>query len=277
MIHVHHYTLGDREGALLEVDGGYCDVHPWPELGDLPLFKQLNLLKEGTLTPLTKQSLEFARLDAAARKKGRGLLEGVTVPQSHFLIKKLDQDTINLVHQAFDEGFRTFKVKLGKDLPKEITLIKPLLELPQTRWRLDFNGSLCQEFLNADLNFDAIEFCEDPGLDEFPLPVAWDREEVSHYQYRIVKPAVDDWRSMRTNKPLIFTTYLGHPLGQVADAYVAGVFQCKEVCGLLSHRVYAPNAFSECLSWSGPEWRSPEGTGFGFDHLLEGLSWQSLT
>jgi len=287
MICMHHYQLGKRNGALLrfrsDQGDGYCDVHPWPELGDDPLEKQLDLLKMGVLTPLTKNALHFAKLDAEGRHRGIHLLEGLTVPKSHLLIQELTVDSPQVVEQAREEGFHTFKVKLGQDLFEELKILQPLLTFKETKWRLDFNGSLSQgkmnEFLEQDLNFEAIEFCEDPFSTtsmSFPLPIARDWEKPEVYAYRIVKPAVDEWEQIQESKPMIFTSYLGHPFGQVTDAFAAATCQCQEVCGLLSHRVYPKNPFSELLSWSGPEWKSPEGTGFGFDPLLRNLEWESL-
>ena len=61
---------GPRRGALLRVDGGFADVHPWPELGDANLDDQLALLARGETTPLTRASLQFASIDAAARDRG---------------------------------------------------------------------------------------------------------------------------------------------------------------------------------------------------------------
>ena len=62
--------MGARRGALIRVDGGFADVHPWPELGDAPLDEQLALLARGETTPLTRASLHWARVDADARARG---------------------------------------------------------------------------------------------------------------------------------------------------------------------------------------------------------------
>src|SRR5687768_6861088 len=88
-MYVHRYTLhlrrgGIREGALLRVDDGFADVHPWPELGDLPLDSQLALLVRGEITPLTAASVRLARLDGDARRRGISLFEGLTIPLSHW-------------------------------------------------------------------------------------------------------------------------------------------------------------------------------------------------
>ena len=46
------------------------------------------------------------------------------------------------------------------------------------------------------------------------------------------------------------------------------------VCGLLSHTAYETNAFSERFQNNGPNFVVPKGSkGFGFDDLLQGLTW----
>ena len=61
-----------RSGALLKISWpsgktGYADLHPWPELGDEKLDDQLAMLEKLRLTPLTEQSINFAKRDAEAR------------------------------------------------------------------------------------------------------------------------------------------------------------------------------------------------------------------
>ncbi len=289
-IFFHNYRLSRRSGALLKVifrDGltGYGDCHPWPELGDLPLKEQLNCLVDNRTTKLTKQSLKFARIDAEGRGEKKNLLRSLNVPKSHYLLMSLGKNSQKELEQALSEGFEHFKVKLGANLVKELKILSPMLETPRTRWRLDFNNQLKQLTLLKSLENDTIEFVEDPfpydkRWYEFPFAIAFDRQEnppENAYQYKIVKPAIE--AMMESCKPLIVTSYLGHPLGQAADAYAAANLakQCDvRVCGLLSHRVYPRNLFSERLSWQGPDWKHPEGTGFGFDDLLEGIKWHKL-
>ena len=132
---------GVRRGALIRVNGGVADVHPWPELGDLPLDEQLALLARGETTPLTQSSLEFASIDAAARRDGRSLFDGLTIPPSHW--PGPDPPA------AFDT------VKL-----KRIDVIPDCVRL-----RIDFNATLtAAEFVRiaATLPRDRIDFIEDP-------------------------------------------------------------------------------------------------------------------
>src|SRR5687767_10845778 len=83
-IFVHRYTLGPRRGALIRVNGGFPDVHPWPELGDAPPDDQLALLEREETTPLTRASLHCARVDGEARTRGVSLFDGLTIPLSHW-------------------------------------------------------------------------------------------------------------------------------------------------------------------------------------------------
>ncbi len=289
-IFFHIYQLSTRKGALLKVIfkgglTGYADCHPWPELGDLPLKEQLNCLVDSKTTKLTEQSLKFARIDAEGRCEKKNLLRPLKIPKSHYLLMKLGKNSQKEIEQAFSEGFEHFKVKLGADLEEELTILKPMLKIPRTRWRLDFNNQLKQPALLKTLESDVIEFVEDPfpcdkRWYDFPFAIASDRQEnppENSYKYKIVKPAIE--KMIESSKPLIVTSYLGHPIGQAADAFTAASLakQCDvRVCGLLSHRVYTRNLFSERLSWRGAEWKHPEGTGFGFDDLLEGINWVKL-
>src|SRR3954454_23782425 len=130
---------GPRRGALICVDGGFADVHPWPELGDLPLDEQLALLARGETTPLTHASIDFAGIDASARRDGRSLFDGLTIPPSHW--PGPDPPA------AFD----TVKLKRIDLIPDRVRL------------RIDFNATLtAPEFVRmaTTLPRDRIDFIE---------------------------------------------------------------------------------------------------------------------
>ena len=298
VIDVHEYALvprrrlnaraieGARRGALIRVDGGFADIHPWPELGDAKLEEQLALLARGETTALTRRSLAFARMDAEARREGRSLFEGLQIPESHWLLFGDD------VPPAFD----TVKVKMPCALDRS---------LARYRLRLDFNAALTAEefgrFLDAldpDLN---IEFVEDPCPYD---PRTWrelrkrvrlaaDRERGEEADVLVIKPAVDD--VPHDPREIVVTSYMDHPVGQLFAAYVAAE-ECGRLvrtsdptsgrdvrsprlsdrCGLLTHLVYEPNAFSERLRIDGTRLVPPGGTGIGFDDLLGNLPWRTL-
>ncbi len=273
----------NREGALLEFTFeddtvGYADCHPWEELGDLSLEQQLSFLREGQLTPMTTRSLDFALIDSQARSKKINLFENLELPESHCLIGS----------DIFPEEFQIYKCKDPR------LCLELLPKLPEDKKiRMDFNFKLTKgqfiEFLGrARPYFKSFDFIEDPfAFDpqtwkefetEYGIPFALDRaKEGEEHTLRVIKPAVDAPRQDETSSRCLFTSYLDHPLGQAAAAYTAAVSGCRNVCGLASHLVYQPNAFSQRFQMNKARLVIPPlGYGFGFDDCLEELHWRHL-
>jgi o-succinylbenzoate synthase len=255
---------GPRRGALLRVGDGFADVHPWPELGDAPLDAQLAMLARGETTSLTRASLEFAAIDAAARRGGRSLFEGLTIPRSHW--PGADPP----------DGFDTVKLKSIDRIPDHVRL------------RLDFNATLIpDEFVRiaATLPRERIDFIEDPC----PYDAATWRELRARTGLRlaldrgtgtedvdviVVKPAVQTIPD--TGAEIVVTSYMDHPLGQLCAAYTAAKAGITSTCGLVTHVLYEPDAFIERMHIDGARLVPPGGNGFGFDDLLEKLPWRNL-
>jgi o-succinylbenzoate synthase len=255
---------GSRHGALLRVGDGFADVHPWPELGDAPLDAQLAMLARGETTSLTRASLEFAAIDAAARRGGRSLFEGLTIPRSHW--PGADPP----------DGFDTVKLKSIDRIPDYVRL------------RIDFNGTLTpEEFVRiaATLPRERIDFIEDPC----PYDAATWRELRARTGLRlaldrgtgtedvdviVVKPAVQTIPD--TGAEIVVTSYMDHPLGQLCAAYTAAKAGITSTCGLVTHVLYEPEAFIERMHIDGARLVPPGGNGFGFDDLLEKLPWRNL-
>lgn len=267
---------------------GYADCHPWPELGDLPLDRQL---KEWT--PLTSQSLRFARIDAEARATGTNLLEGLPIPPSHYLVISLQNLEGGLLEILMSQGFTHLKIKVGQQVPEEILQLKTLMGShvgQRFRWRLDFNGRLSvdqfAEFLDAMKDFlHLIDFIEDPCpyqtdtwasiQSHYGISLACDRWALEALgspaaaSVIILKPAIHHEDLFQNHKQrLVVTSYLDHPLGQACAAYIAGKLALTEVCGLLSHTAYEATPFSSRLSTGTPHFHPIPGTGFGFDEIL---------
>lgn len=286
-------ALRSRQGALLRTETeygfGYADCHPWEEFGDTSLDNQLELLKNGFVTALTGRSLEFARADAHARAQRKSLFEGLEIPESHALVTDLmDLDA--------KEGFRSIKVKMGRDPAAEAKRLRALVAESDSLLRLDFNATLSRETLDRFLEnlgegIKRIEFLEDPMpwnekdwatiRERWGVALAADREtEAAEWvDFRVIKPAVQE--RIPASGRIVFTSYLDHPLGQVSAAWVAASFSKTSgdrlaCCGLLSQVAYQPNAFSERLKTKGARLSAPEGTGFGFDDLLLNLEWREL-
>jgi O-succinylbenzoate synthase len=260
-------NAGPRRGALIRVDGGVADVHPWPELGDLPLDEQLALLARGETTPLAKASLAFASIDAAARRDGRNLLEGLTIPPSHW--PGPDPPA------AFD----TVKLKGIDVIPDNVRL------------RIDFNATLtAEEFVQiaATLPRERIDFIEDPCPYDpdvwrelratTGLRLALDRAPgscfVNSYDVLILKPAIEEL--VCSDAEIVVTSYMDHPIGQLCAAYAAATANITSTCGLITHVLFENDPFIERMRIDGTRLVPPEGTGWGFDDLLEKLPWHAL-
>lgn len=262
---------GARQGALVRIGSGFGDIHPWPELGDQPLDRQLELLARGELTPLTRRTLELARVDADAREGAHSAFEGMDIPDSHW------------PGPHAPAGFDTVKIKCGPDLD-------PATLPDGVRLRLDFNNTLDAatfERLADRLPADRIDFVEDP----FPYDEAGWRQMASRTGLRmaldrgsgiaadvvVVKPAVQDFPDQAEGE-VVVTSYMDHPLGQLGAAWVAAL-HCQSVsprCGLMTHVLYEKDPFIEQMSARGASLIPPGGTGFGFDDLLGRAPWKKL-
>lgn len=300
-----------RHGALLRfefVEGaGYADCHPWPEFGDATLEQQLKTLQVGSqLSELTLRSLSFAQIDRDARLARKNLLTELKIPRSHFLVTDLSSLSESRLNDLWSEGFRELKLKLGRNLESEIEIVNGLFKNSKSfQLRFDFNALPSIEQMRGfisqlDLNiFSQIEYMEDPIngsadewfelQDELGVTFARDLTDVknseAHYFVRVVKPAVQDVIKILSQEPesveMVVTSYMDHPFGQACAAYVASLLHHRipDRCllpGLLHHHVYEKNAFSELLTNKGPIFSPVEGTGFGFDQLLESLPWKNL-
>ncbi len=294
-----------REGMLLRLtfdDGlvGYCDCHPWVELGDWPLSKQLSALRTHQKTPLLECSFRFARLDAEARHEQRSLFIGLEIPPSHRLVSLSD----NLAALTI-EGFTRFKLKIGKDPEREISTMNVWVKSnPGVKLRLDFNERLTRDdFLGYWTKIpltlrECIDYLEDPYFyepeiwqkdqQELGVSFAADHSAVKALQFpksaRVIvhKPAVEVLsQKLDETTQLVITTYLDHPFGQMCAAYTAALLKVQYprqvgYCGLLSHECYQSDPFIDSVHAVGVHLSPPGGTGFGFNNLLEGLQWQSL-
>jgi len=255
---------GPRRGALIRIDNGFADVHPWTELGDVPLDEQIARLSRGDTTPLTAASLRFAAIDATARREGRSVFEGLTIPRSHW------------PGAEPPASFDTVKLKSIDRIPDHVRL------------RIDFNATLTpDEFVRiaATLPRERIDFVEDPCpydaatwrdlRDRTGLRLALDRgngdEDVD---ILVVKPALQEIPSSRAE--IVVTSYMDHPVGQFCAAYAASSAGITTTCGLVTHVLYEPDPFIERMGIDGARLVPPEGTGFGFDDLLEGLPWRRI-
>jgi O-succinylbenzoate synthase len=120
------------------------------------------------------------------------------------------------------------------------------------------------------------------------VEIAADREkpEADCWNVAVIKPAAesdeDIARVLSLGKPLLFTSAMDHPVGQLWAAWTAAATNRDHPgrvlpCGLLSHHAYEANEFSERLVTRDAVLAAPGGTGLGFDDLLERVDWKRLT
>ena len=301
-----HKSRGARQGALIKIVFadelvGYADCHPWPELGDTPLSEQLHLLSQGSFTtPHLKKSLFFARWDAEARSANRNLFEALSIPTNHCSL--LDLSLFNR-GKIVKEGYKRVKFKITMPEIPSIKQVFSQLRGTDCKARLDFNSKLTyqefEKFLSQMEKFlELIDFCEDPFpfnveqwtsiRQKFGVSLACDRQSEQAVNFPeaadvlVFKPAIQE-EHLFLHHPLrqkiVITSYLDHPLGQLSAAWSAArlfqrIPQAIDICGLLTHPVYEPNAFSHVLTGDSPILHSPTGKGLGFDDLLENLPWK---
>lgn len=123
----------------------------------------------------------------------------------------------------------------------------------------------------------AIKYLEDPVLEEnfiSSLPVASDFISYNKYDYKVIKPTGFNHKIENPlNKPLVVTSYLDHPLGQIISAIYAHKNNVTEACGLMTHTIFEKNKYSELFSNSG---NFKFGAYDELVRLLEKEEWKSL-
>lgn len=268
-------------GALIRKGSGFGCLHPWPELGD-PTLEEC--LADWSL-PLSRRTLACVTADGVAREKGVSLFKGRSVPKSHATLPMANHQT---VEHAIRNGFSTVKIKAKGELGKARSCMEAFSGL---KWRIDFNGTADLEKIKNEMKgVEAqIDFIEDPvpyDLEvwnrfekEAGVALANDREVEAHAGcgIHVIKPALNviDPLMKRSGRKIV-TSYMDHPLGQCFSAYEAARMGLSEICGLQTHGLFEKNAFIEALGSVGPEFQVPDGTGLGFDDLLDEQDWEKF-
>jgi O-succinylbenzoate synthase len=324
-IRAHQYSLqpgpdpwraarSPRGGALIEVTFddetiGYADLHPWTEFGHAPLADHLASLTTDRPTHLANLALRHARTDAAARRAGVSLFEGLPEIASHALFTNWTNAPRSAFEQCAAEGYRVAKLKIGRDPQREAEALNQLAELP-LRWRLDANASLTpggesiQVLLTKLLpnTRQSIDFLEDPipynasawtalsEREKIPLALDWELPQTPPpwpgAQILVLKPASQDafplaLAAAHAGMETVVTHSMDHPLGQSVALWTAMRLRQRHgdlvrEGGLQTAGLYAADAFSEQIKTRGPRTMTPPGTGFGFDDLLVKLPWKIL-
>ncbi len=279
------------EGFLIRSGDGFGCVHPWPELGDPDVEELLAALRDGRRHRLLERAMACAAVDGAARREGRSLFdreEGAgsplyNIPRSHATVVG-DADFPALAAQ----GFRAVKLKTHGADAGVVERVRTAAEAG-LRVRIDCNGTGIAALRALRPWAESVDFIEDPEpydaarwreiRAELGMPLALDRLEgvdAGGYDVRVLKPALEtcELRSL----PVVFTSYMDHPLGQMFAAWEASRYTGQQLeAGLLTHHLFEPDAFIQAVRSEGPQLLPPGGTGLGFDALLEALPWERLS
>jgi len=312
-----HYRLKSRktlnsrsarqefEGVLLkDSEGGHACIHPWPELGDPSLLRCIEDLNGPRRRAIVRRALRCLEMDGAARSVDDPLFEDLEVPASHATLVVRDKEDVS---QAVDAGFTTAKLKCGANLPVERAFLTAMTAAhPALKWRLDFNEAGDPDDLAewlAEMPAETrglIEFVEDPCeyseakwrdiYKKTRVPLAVDRESAPNQtaaQVIVIKPAIDEpWllaeAAQGSGQRVVVTSYMDHPLGQAFAAWEAGRLALQfpdlvGVCGLQTHHLFEPDAFTEALGPWKPDFQPAPGKGLGFDDLLGKLPWKRMS
>ncbi len=291
------------EGALIRIGDGYGCLHPWPELGDPPLGRCLEDLRERRFWPIVRRAMRCAEFDEAARNQEESLFEEMEVPRSHATMVRGDGAELEA---AVEAGFSVVKMKAGRNLTSETALLEEMAgRFGGLKWRLDFNESLSPE--DADKFLGGLSEKAKAGLDfvedicpfsEATWANLWKKHRVrlavdmesgpqrKAAQITVIKPAVDEpfllgEAAMMNGQRAVVTSYMDHPFGQAFAAYEAARTEVifpglVGICGLQTHHLFEKDAFTEALGEWGPEFKVPDGMGLGFDDALAGLTWVKL-
>lgn len=275
------------EGFLIHHGGGYGCVQPWPSLGHASLEDHWRALAQRVRMPLLERALLCARMDGEARAASRSWWSDVDVPLSHATITDLSEENLG---DAL-AGFTHAKCKVAAGDASALTAWAR--RYPHLRLRLDCNEVPTEEEFSAfilELPEDVrerIEWVEDPFAydadrwlswkNKYGMQLALDRalneETASDEWVSIWKPA---WQECPAASSLVVTSAMDHPVGQCWAAYSAARVGVRQVCGLRTDHLFAPDAFLEKMgSWCA-EWPQLDGTGMGFDELLEKLPWTRI-
>lgn len=278
------------EGFLIFHYGGYGCVQPWPVFGHPSLEEHWQALAEGHSLPLVEQALRCARLDGEARARRVSWWSQGVVPRSHATLTSFSGHEDDPAFQAFTH------VKAKMSVAQNEELISWAQRHPALRIRLDFNEVPARQQLEAWWDGlpaalqERIDWIEDPFLFDVAewrafrqktgVGLALDRAlsdaTVSPDWLSIWKPAWQEMPSSAAKESLVVTSAMDHPVGQAWAAFCAAQAGVTQVCGLRTDHLFARDAFTEAMGEWSPEWPALEGTGMGFDELLDNIPWTRI-
>ncbi len=263
---------------------GHADLFPWREFGDPALETWLEELRSGRLSQTLRIAIQAARDEALAISKNEPLIKGSVI--NHALATDPIDLAVSDVMEARRGTFPAIKIKIGRHAPlEEAAALQRLSSHWGIRLRLDANERTTKENLLIFLDAlpirirESLELIEDPfKFDlrawsdfrrETGITIAYDRGPAERgsadqelealgeifssgaAQVLIHKPAwQDDARATfarRKNIPVIVTSILGHPVGNIWAAAKASELAPDSVNGCFSHVAYKEDDASRTL------------------------------
>lgn len=282
------------DGALLrawfgETVFGLSELMPWASLGDPSLETLVGELRAGRFeSHLICRALAMARIEADAREKQEPLF---TAPvENHFLAMGQGPLAPGDWLDIRRRGFSAVKIKISEATELSAMLAMAPSWIGSLRLRLDMNARAGAEELLVELDRlpvlvrDRIEFLEDPipfdsvTWREFSrrsgIRLMLDREgaelsvddKIEFFRSGVVggfvhKPgwSTDDeaLTLAKAGAPVVVTSLLGHPVGQLHAARVAGLLTPRlgapTVHGCFSHIAYDQGVEFKYLQTAGPK------------------------
>lgn len=282
------------DGALLrvwfgETVFGLSELMPWPNLGDPSLETLIGELRAGRFeSRLTDRALAMARIEAIAREKQESLFAAPV--SNHFLVvgsgPLAPGDWLDIRRR----GFSAVKIKISNVAELASTLAMAPSWIGGLRLRLDMNAKAGVDELLLALDRlpvlvrDRIEFIEDPipfDLAQWSalarrsgLRLMLDREgaelalseKIECFKSGVLggfihKPgwtADDEALALaKAGAPVVVTSLLGHPIGQLHAARVANHLAPSlgpdAVHGCFSHIAYDQGVEFKYLQTAGPK------------------------
>lgn len=297
----------DFHGALILVEGGVGCLHPWPEFGDAPVEEQVVLLREGGSSKVIERALYMASVDGEARRNDVSLFEGLEIPPCHYSWDQ-NQPSPPQMKRVLEEGWQAIKTKGWQNVGEVLRWLDSFAGKDVTgriRLRVDFNSCLepyqfrnFMEWMTPRVR-ERLDFVEDP----FPYDAAsWSemqeklyvrlaldkqlRGSTEGYDIAVLKPGRRDWRELAETVPahakVVMTSAMDHAIGQSFAAYEAAVAWQElgarlDLCGLSTEHLFAQDDFFARLQSRGGQLTvDRNGTGLGFDEILNKLPWQRL-
>lgn len=286
-----------QSGFLIKVSenacSAYADYFPWKVFGDLSCKQAMKAIKEGNLNNHLLAAFEKIKIELKAKGAQRSLFsKDLSIPMQF----TLTEANFNTFNKAYQQGFKTFKVKMD-DSKEKVAFLEKIKGFKVTL-RLDFNllfqdAAAAIKYIHSlsDDLLDKIEYFEDllplrlyPFFkEEFPhIKLALDQElTLTNYEqadFVVLKPAKFSLEQARLiEKPLILSSYMDHPIGILWAGYYYQELKLSNPAGLYTFPLYQKTPFHSLFKVTQANLRfNITGHGLGADHLLETLTWNNL-